>query len=154
MAFFIGVSPTKFGNFSIFSFQAKQDRVLRFKIFWKENKPFLDNKIKKLKKSRKIGILLKGIDHGFGQKLAIFLFFILRETGKKYVFYDILERNTPSQNIKTKSKKIPNNGIFPKGLVHGFDQKLAIFPTFYFRQNRTALCVLRYSRMKKRFYRL
>ena len=32
------------------------------------------------------------------------------------MFYDILERK---------------NNIFPKGLVHGFGPKLAIFPTFF-----------------------
>ena len=36
--------------------------------------------------------------------------------------------------MKNKKKKSRKEGIFPKGLVHGFDEKLAIFPSFYFRQ--------------------
>ena len=33
--------------------------------------------------------------------------------------------------MKTGSWKSPNIEIFPKGLVHGFGQKLAIFPSFF-----------------------
>ena len=51
--------------------------------------------------------------------------------------------------MKNEKKKSRKEGIFPKGLVHGFDEKLAIFPSFYFRQKRTAKCVSRYSRTKK-----
>ena len=40
--------------------------------------------------------------------------------------------------------------IFPKGLSHGFGPKMAIFPTFLFRQYRPGKCLLRYSRTKKR----
>ena len=43
-------------------------------------------------------------------------------------------KNTPLQDIKTRSSKSQKIEIFPKGLVHGFRQKLAIFPSFYFRQ--------------------
>ena len=39
--------------------------------------------------------------------------------------------------------------IFAKGLLHGFGQKLAIFPTFYFREYRPGKYVLQYSRWKK-----
>ena len=44
--------------------------------------------------------------------------------------------------------------IFAKGLTHGFCPKLAIFPCFILRQNRPGKCVLCYSRMKKRLFRL
>ena len=40
------------------------------------------------------------------------------------------------------------------GLVHGFGQTLAIFPSFYLRQNRPGKCVSRYSKKKKRPSRL
>ena len=40
-------------------------------------------------------------------------------------------------------------GVFPKELVHGFGQKLAIFSSFQFSQNRASKCDSRYSRMKK-----
>ena len=59
------------------------------------------------------------------------------------------QETRPNKKLK-KSKK----GIFPKGLVYGFGQKLVIFPDFYFRENRPEKCVLRYSRTKKRLSRL
>ena len=36
------------------------------------------------------------------------------------------------------------------GLVHGFGEKLVIFPDFNFWVNRPEKCVLRYSKRKKR----
>ena len=39
--------------------------------------------------------------------------------------------------------------IFSKGLTQGFGPKIAIFPTFPFRQYRPGKCLLRYSRAKK-----
>ena len=38
---------------------------------------------------------------------------------------------------------------FPKGLTHGLCQKIAIFPTFFFRKYRPGKCLLRYSRTTK-----
>ena len=52
-----------------------------------------------------------------------------------------VKRKTPSTESKNKKLKKVKKGIFPKGLVHGFDEKLAIFPSFYFRENWTAECV-------------
>ena len=40
------------------------------------------------------------------------------------------------------------------GLVHGFGQKLVIFPDFNFWVNRPEKCVLCYSKRKKRLSRL
>ena len=37
--------------------------------------------------------------------------------------------------MKTTSSKSRKIGIFPKGLVHGFGQKLVFFPDFYFSEN-------------------
>ena len=39
---------------------------------------------------------------------------------------------TPFQAIKTRSPKSRKIYIFPKGLTHGFDPKMAMFPTFVF----------------------
>ena len=55
----------------------------------------------------------------------------------------------PFKTIKTRSSKSRKIVIFPKGLVHGFGQKLVIFPDFYFRENRPEKCVLN---QKKVFY--
>ena len=58
------------------------------------------------------------------------------------MFYDILQgRNAFLDYIKKKLKS-SNNWIFPKGLVHGFGQKLVIFQDFYFREYRPEECVL------------
>ena len=41
-------------------------------------------------------------------------------------------------------------GKFQKGLVHGFGQKLAYFPTFYFRLGLGRKMCFRYARKRKR----
>ena len=55
---------------------------------------------------------------------------------------------------KTASSKSGKIEIFAKGLTHGFGLKLAIFPSFVFRQYKPGKCVLRYCRTKKRLSRL
>ena len=50
--------------------------------------------------------------------------------------------------MKTTSLKSSKIDIFAKGLTHGFGPKMAIFPTFFFRQYRPRKCLLRYSRTK------
>ena len=63
--------------------------------------------------------------------------------GQENVFYDILERKTPSEAIKTRSPKSRKIDIFPKGLTPGFGSKMAIFQTiFFFRQYRPGKCLL------------
>ena len=52
--------------------------------------------------------------------------------------------------IEVKINESPKNGYFPKRLTHALGPKMAIFPTFFFRQYRPGKCVLRYSRTKKR----
>ena len=70
------------------------------------------------------------------------------------MFYDIVERKNAFLGHKKKKFKNWKMSIFPKGLVHGFGQKLAIFPNFFLRQYRRGNCVLRCSRTKKRLFRL
>ena len=61
-----------------------------FQDILERKKAFLDNKINKLKKSKK-GIFLKG--PWFCSKIGnLFIFFILRKLRKENVFQDILER--------------------------------------------------------------
>ena len=62
----------------------------------------------------------------------MFLFF--GKDGQENVFDDVLER----KHRLTKVHKY----FFSKGLVHGFGQKLAIFQSFYFRQERQGKCIL------------
>ena len=56
--------------------------------------------------------------------------------GWQNVFYDILEQKNAFLNKKTKTSKSPNIDSFPKGLTHGCGSKIAILPTFIFRQYR------------------
>ena len=51
-------------------------------------------------------------------------------------FMIFLNEKTPFEAIKTRSPKSRKIDIFPKGLTHGFGPKMAIFPTFLFRQYR------------------
>ena len=48
------------------------------------------------------------------------------------IFYN---EKTQFQAIKIRSSKIRKIDIFPKGLTHGFGQKMAIFPTSFFLGN-------------------
>ena len=60
-------------------------------------------------------------------------------------FYDIVEGRNAFVDYKNKKFNKSKNWDFSKGLVHGFGQKLVIFPDFYFRENRQEKCFLRYS---------
>ena len=105
-------------------------------------------------KSRKIGIVTNGLVHGFGQELVIFPDFNFKENRTEKCVYDILEGRNAFLDYKKKKFKKSKNRDFSKGLVHGFGQKLVIFPNFYFRENRPRKCVVRYSRTKKCLSRL
>ena len=120
---------SKFGNFSIFLFQGNQASKTCLAIFQKEKNVF-SNRNKKFKKSKSWNFLV----YGFGQtELQFVHLFILGEMGQKNVFNAILEiKKTLYQTIKTRSSKSRITGIFPKGLVHGFSEKLTIFASFQF----------------------
>ena len=69
-------------------------------------------------------------------------------------FTILYNEKTPFYSIKTRSSKSGKIAILPKGLVHGFGQNLAIFPSFALRQYNGVKCVLRYSGTEKRLFRL
>ena len=117
--------------FQLFFFYALQTRKIYCMIFQNEKTPFQIIKTR-ISKSRKIDIFARGLTHGFGPKMAIFPFFFdALETRKMYSLIFQNEK-TPFQIIKTRSSKSRTIDIFPKGLTHGFGQKMAIFPTFFF----------------------
>ena len=78
----------------------------------------------------------------FVQKWPFFQLFFLGSIGQENVFYDILERKNAFLGYKNKKSKSRKIDIFPKGLTHGFGPKMAIFPTFFFRQYRPGKCPL------------
>ena len=72
-------------------------------------KPFKAIKTRSLK-IRKIDILLKGLTHGFGAKMAIFpTLFFRANIGQENVFYDILERKNAFLGYKNKKFKKSKN---------------------------------------------
>ena len=73
---------------------------------------------------------------------------------RKISFAIFQNQKTPFYAIKTKSPKNRKIGIFSKGLTHGFDPKIAIFPPFFFKQFRKGKCLLPYSRKKKLLFTL
>ena len=115
---------------------------------------FLGDKNKKFKKSKNWGFP-KGVNPCFWFKNRHFSNFIfLGNIGQENVFYDIPKRKNAFLRYRNKRFKKSKNWDFSKGLTHAFRPKLAIFPTFFFRQYRTGKCLLGYSRKKKGFSRL
>ena len=112
---------------------------------------FLGYKNKKLKKSRSWHFS-KGVNPWFWSKNGFFFnFLLLGKKGQENVFYDIMKRKNAFLGNKNKKSKKSKNWHFSKGVMPGFASKMAIFPTFLFRQYKPGKCLLCYSRTKKRF---
>ena len=152
-----GVNPclwSKNGHFSNFFFQALLGRKMSFTIFQNNKKAFRGYKNKKLKKS-KMENFSKGVNAWFWSKNGHFSnFFFQAIQARKMSFTIFQNEKTPFQAIKRRSSKSRKIDIFSKGLTHGFGPKMAIFPTFFFRQYRAGKCLLRYFRTKKCLSRL
>ena len=82
------------------------------------------------------------------KKWPFFYVFFLGNIGQEKAFYNILERKNAVLAHKKENSKSRKIEIFPKGLTHGFGQKMAIFPCLFFRQYRPRKFVLQYSRTK------
>ena len=111
---------------------------------------FLGYKNSKFKKWKNFDFS-KGVNPWFWWKIghfSIFCFQAIQDRKKCFTIFQ--NEKMPFQIIKTTSLKSGKISIFPKGLTHGFGPKLAIFPSFVFRQYRPGKCVLRYSRTIKR----
>ena len=100
-------------------------------IFWKRKLPFYAIK-KRISKSRNIDIFQKVLTHGSGPKMAIFLFCFFSQYRPGKFFYHILHRKIAFLGYKKKNLKSRTIDIIPKGLIHGFGQEIAFFPTFSF----------------------
>ena len=144
----------KMAIFPTFSFQAMQARKMSFTTFEREETFSQAIKTRSLN-SRKIFLFFKGVTHSFGPKMAIYSTFFFQAIQARKMSFTINQgEKTPFQAMKTRSSKSQNIDIFPNGLTHGFGPKMAIFPTFFFRQYRPGKCLLRYSRAIKRLSRL
>ena len=69
----------------------------------------------------------------FVQKWPFFKFFFQAIQARKMSFMILYNEKTPFQARETRSSKSRKIDIFLKVLTHGFGQKMAIFPTFYFK---------------------
>ena len=107
---------------------------MSFTIFQNEKTSLQTTKTRS-SETRKIDIFPKGLTHDFGPKIAIFPTFIFQEIqAKKMTFTIFQNEKTPFQIIKQEVQKLKKIDIFPKGLTHGFGPKMAIFPTFIFKE--------------------
>ena len=132
----------KMAIFPTFFFQAIQARKMSFMIFQNEKTPFQAIKTRS-PKSLKIDIFPNGLTRGFGRKMAIFqTFFFQAIQAMKMSFTIFQNEKPPFEAIKKRSLKSAKIDIFSKGLTHGFGPKMAIFPTFFFRQYRLGKCLL------------
>ena len=96
-----GFGP-KIAIFSTFSFQAKQARKMSFTIFQSEKTPFQAIKMRS-SKSCKIDIFPKGLTHGFGPNIVIFLtLFFQAIQARKMSFTIFQSRKRSFQAIKTR----------------------------------------------------
>ena len=82
--------------------------------------------------SRTIEIFPKGLTHGFGQKMAIFLVFFLGNIGQENVFYEILKRQNAFLAYENKRFIKSNNRDFSKGVNPRFWSKNGHFSCFFF----------------------
>ena len=70
------------------------------------------------------------------KKLKFFNLLYLSKIDREKVFADVLDKREPLKTIKTTVYEKRKIRIFPKGLVHHFDQKLEISSTLIFMENR------------------
>ena len=127
--FFKGVSPwflSKNGDFLIFSFYAKGIKKQFSAKVWKEKKIFWTIKYR-LKKQRKLVFFQRGQSMVFVKKWRFFNLQFLCKRDQEVVFCEGLEGKKDFLDHKISTQKTTKIGIFSKGLVHGFCQKMEIF---------------------------
>ena len=100
-------------------------------ILYNEKTPFQAIKTRSLK-SGNIDKFPKGLTHGFGSKNSLFSNFFFSNNAQEKDFYDNLQQKNAFLGYKKKKFKKSKIDIFPKGLNHGFNPKMAIFPSFSF----------------------
>ena len=116
---------------------------------------FLGYKNNRLKQSKNWHFS-KGVNPWFWSKNGHFSNFVFSgNIGQANVFYDLVERKNAFLDYKTRRLTSQKIDIFPKGLIHGFGPKMAIFPTLFFQKKyKPGKWILRYPRTKKRLSRL
>ena len=113
--------------------QYRQGKCLS--LYFRKKNPFYVIKTRS-SKSRKINIFSKGLDHGFGPKVAIFPnVFFFGNIGKENVFHDILAQKIAFLGYKNKKFKKSKNWHFSKGVNPSFWYKNGHFSKLFFLGN-------------------
>ena len=71
------------------------------------------------------------------KKCQFFLYLFWVKTRLEIRLNKVLDKKEPFLDYKRKISESPKNRIFPKGLTHGFGQKMPILSLFGFGQNKT-----------------
>ena len=71
------------------------------------------------------------------KKCQFFHYFVWLKIRLEIRLNNVLDTKEPFFDYKRKISKSPKNRIFPKGLTHGFGQKMPILSLFGFGQNKT-----------------
>ena len=149
-----GVNPwfwSKSGHFFNFLFLGNIGKKNVFYHILERKNAFLGYKNEKFKKSKNWHFS-KAVNPWFWSKNGHFFnLFFLGNISQENVFYDILERKNVFLGHKKKKFKKSKYWHFSKGVLV---QKCPLFQLFFFRQCRPGICLLRYSRAKKRLSRL
>ena len=85
------------------------------------------------------------------KKLKFFHLLYLSKIDREKVFADVLDKKEAFKVYKNNCLQKPKIRIFPKELVHRFDQKLEISSTLIFMQNRPRKSIWERSSSKKKF---
>ena len=141
----------KIFHFSNFFFQA---RKMCFTIFQNEKTVFWAIKTR-TSQCQIIDILPKGLTHGFSPKLAIFpSFFCLQYTPGKCLLRYSKTKKRLSQLKNQEVQKIENQTFFQRVNPLFWSKDGHFSNLVFFRQYRPGKCLLRYSRTKKRLFRI
>ena len=76
-------------------------------------------------------VFSKEIIHFFGQKSKYFLFFFLKKSSQKILFFDILDKRELFLDQQYKVLKSSKQRDFPKGIIHGFCPNIKLFLLFF-----------------------
>ena len=87
-------------------------------------------------------------------KWSFFKLFFLGNIAQENLFHNILERKNAFLGYENKKFKKSKNSHFSKGVKPLFLSKNGHLSNFFFRQYRPGKYLLRYSRTKKRFFKL
>ena len=118
-----------------------------------EKNVFLSYKNKKFKKWKNCHFP-KGVSSWFWSKSAVFPSFFKGNICQENLFYDIQERKNVFLIFKNKKFQKSKNCLFSTRVSPWFWSKIGHFSKFFLRQYNRGKCVFRYSRTKKRLFRL